>query len=389
MKRLRNTISLSLAFLCLPFTAGCTRLTNPRELEQLQLVQTVGYDGAPGSVTISVSSGQGLNGEPPSLLAANGGSITGAMRKLQDWSAREQLYFAHVRYAVAGEDAARAGVEPLLDHFERGTQTPLNLPLLVVKGGSARELVTGSADPMYEVTALLASLQRDTQQMGTAYCFTVLDVAQRLARSRAALCCAVTAEPAGENVPSAEDGALAAMEAGYAVLKEGKLVGYLDRDTALGTDLVMNLAGEALYILTDGHGGTVTVELRDGATSLAPEWDAHRNLTVAVKLNYKAGIVDASGDLPMDEEFLARLDDTLALAMTRQVEAALRDSRDMNADFMELYRQLAKKAPGAFPGTVPDDFLTTLRWRVEARATVERSYDIDGSANGEEESRHG
>lgn len=378
-----------LAALSLALTGcGSSQLTHPREVEQLQLVQTMGYDGAVGRVTVSVSSGQGLGGEPPTLLAATGGSVSSAIRKLQDWSAREELYFAHVRYAVVGEAAARAGVEPLLDHFERGSQTPLNLPMLVVKGSDARTLVTGSSDPMYEVTALLNSLQRDTEQMGTAHCFTVLDVAQRLARSGAALCCAVTAEPSGASVPSAEEGAVVAMEAGYAVLKDGKLAGFLDRDTALGADLVMNLAGKALYILSDGQGGAVTVELRGSEATLTPVRDNSGVLTVEVDLRSEAGIVEASGDIPMDDAFLTRLEKTLDRAMVRQAEAALKESRKMGADFMELYRQLAKKDPKAFPGRVPADFFTALDWRVRADATVERSYDIDGSANGEEGTRH-
>ena len=381
---------LAAVFMAPLLFTGCARLVHPREVEQLQLIQTLGYDSREGEITLSVSSGSGPAGESASLLAATGRSVTDAIRHLQAWSAREELFFAHVRFAAVGEEAAREGIEPLLDYLERSTQTPLDLPLFVVRGSTARSLVTGSADPEYEITALLSSLQRDAEQMGTVHCFSVLEVAQRLARSGTALCAAVKTAPVGPNVASAGEGALAVLQAGYAVLKDGALVGFLGPDAALGADLVLELAGQACYVLPWGETGRVTVELRREKAKLTPEWDAEGTLTAHIEVECRAGIVEADRAGMLDEAALGALSDALAAALNCQITAALEASRALDTDFLELYRRLGRASPRDFPGEEPPEFLSRLSWQVDVRAAIERSYDIDESADtGGAEARHG
>ena len=352
---------------------GCGSLPRSREVEQLQLIETLGYDMGPAGTVVSVSSGPQLSGEPPILLSARGESIADALERLRDFSPREELFFAHIRFAVMGEAAAAHGAGPLLDHFERGVQTSLELPLLVVRDGTAKELVTGSEDPEYEVTAALASLQRETEQRGAARFFTVREVAQRLARSGAALCCAVKAVSAEENAPSAGEGALAVTEAGYAVLKEGSLAGWLDPDAALGTDLLLDLAGQADYVLP-GPGGAVTVELRNSRTRLTAAAE-DGVLTVRAGTRARAGILEADGSGPLDDRALERLGKELSRAMAVQESRALSASRETGADFLELGTLLGTPLAGS-----REALLTGMRWRVTVLAEVDRSFDVDGTA---------
>lgn len=367
------------ALFALLLLAGCSPILPYRDVEQLQLVQTMGFDTLPGGYLVSVSTGRAPEGESAELLSASGASIDSAVRKLQDWSAREELYFAHVRYAAVGEDAAREGIDAVLDYFLRSTQIRLDLPLFVIQDGTAREAVTGSADTTFEITAALSSLQRDAERTGTAHCFTLLDIALGLERSGAALCCAVRSEEANANVPSAEDGSRAALEMGYGILKDGRLTGWLDRSGARGANLLLGYAGGAIYILSDGQGGTITVELRSGSTDIVPEWDGAGALTLVLKPTYTAGIAEADGD-PFSGDALRLLNDELSRAIAADLRTALEKSQTLDADFLQLYRTLERKAPDKFPKTPSAGFLPALCWRIEAAGTIERSYDIDAPA---------
>lgn len=160
-----------------------------------------------------------------------------------------------MRFVVIGEQAAREGLADVLDFFQRNTQTRLALPVFIVRGGTARELVTCPGDDLYEITSILSSVQRDTEKQGSAHCFTLLDIAQRLARSGAALCCTVTAAQTGGNAPAAQEGTLTALETGYAVLRDGALAFWLDREETQGTNLLLGLAGSESITLPDGRGG--------------------------------------------------------------------------------------------------------------------------------------
>ena len=133
---MKRSLRLGAALAALALLSGCSSLLHPRQVEDLQLIQTIGFDGGVGDVTVSVSSGEASEDAVSAQLAARGASIQTAVQRLQDFSPREELFFAHIRYAVVGEACARGGITPVLDYFERSTQTQLSVPLFVVKGES-------------------------------------------------------------------------------------------------------------------------------------------------------------------------------------------------------------------------------------------------------------
>ena len=176
---MKRFFRLSAALAALALLSGCASLLHPRQVEDLQLIQTIGFDGGIGDMTVSVSSGEASEDAVSAQLAARGASIQTAVQRLQDFSPREELFFAHIRYAAVGEDCARGGITSILDYFERGTQTQLSVPLFVVKGESAYTLVAANGGEN-EITAALSSLEADTKRQGSAHCFTVLEIASRL-----------------------------------------------------------------------------------------------------------------------------------------------------------------------------------------------------------------
>ena len=367
MKKVLLFLPLAAALL-----TGCALTARSRAVEQLRPVETMGYDVAGIEVTVSASSGAGGS----MTVAARGGSIPQAMENLRGWSDAQELFFAHIRYVVAGEPGARAGLGELLDYFARSTQTTLEIPLLVIRGGEAKPLVTASSPPGRDAASLLASMQRDAEQTGTARCFTLREAAQRLARSGAALCCAVESRPAGENAPSAED-APAVLCTGYGVLKNAALVGFLDTEAALGADLIMGLAGQADYVLPCAGGSATVTLLKSGTELSAVESSCGAVLTVTTRL--RAGVLSADGIDTADPAVRRGLETALARAAAAQEASALAACRELDADFLELRRAVGRKVPAAGRA----DFLRTLRWQLRVEAELERSYDLDGGA------RHG
>ena len=368
---MKRFFRLGAALAALALLSGCASLLHPRQVEDLQLIQTIGFDGGIGDMTVSVSSGEASEDAVSAQLAARGASIQTAVQRLQDFSPREELFFAHIRYAAVGEDCARGGITPILDYFERGMQTQLSVPLFVVKGDSAYTLIAANGGEN-EITAALSSLEADTERQGSAHCFTVLEIASRLNRSGAALACAIAPTAPERSVPAAEDGATLALEAGYAVFRGETLCGFLDTDAALGADLLLGFAPQASYVLPDGSGGTVTVQLHTAKASLT---------AVRIAVRVRAGVTESSGADTADAEMLARLEDGLSRAVTAQIEAAAEASKALDADFLELWRVL--------PEVKDEGVLASLRTLVQTESVLERSYDIYGSAHGKEESEHG
>ena len=113
---MKRFFRLSAALAALALLSGCASLLHPRLVEDLQLIQTIGFDGGIGDMTVSVSSGEASEDAVSAQLAARGASIQTAVQRLQDFSPREELFFcAHpVRRRGRGLRARRHYAHPRL-----------------------------------------------------------------------------------------------------------------------------------------------------------------------------------------------------------------------------------------------------------------------------------
>lgn len=107
MKIFRIAAVLVLAAL-LTGCSGGSIYSNYRELEQLMVIQTLGFDRTSGGVRLSASSGSESGAEQSgsagvARLAAEAPSFTLAEEKMQDYSAREDLFLRTRRTSPSAE----------------------------------------------------------------------------------------------------------------------------------------------------------------------------------------------------------------------------------------------------------------------------------------------
>src|SRR5699024_5673858 len=114
----------------------------------------------------------------------------GAMQALQGYSVSGELFFSNTGYILLGEEAARdAG--SCLDYIERASEIRLDTPLFVVRGAKAGPLVTAGGGEDGDITEIMSSLERFIERRAAGYLPTCADIARSLARSGAALVCAI------------------------------------------------------------------------------------------------------------------------------------------------------------------------------------------------------
>ena len=123
-----------IAVVCLAaLLSGCSGgsvYSNYREIEQLMVIQTMGFDYAESGVRLSASSGSDSAGgggggnakggeqggsAQVARLSAEAESFSLAKERMQDYSAREDLYFAHTSYIAGGGESAKKSVVPIFD----------------------------------------------------------------------------------------------------------------------------------------------------------------------------------------------------------------------------------------------------------------------------------
>ena len=340
--------------------SGCGMPLRPRDVSDLQPVETMGFDADGENVILSVSDA----GEDTVRLSARGVSLPEAEARLQTLADREELFYAHTRFVLAGEALAAEGLDGVLDHFRRNPQTRLTIPLLVVRSGTARELICPQGEDSAEITGLLRSLSEGTARAGTPECVSMLSLTRQLNRSGAALCASVRFARAGESDPDRPEARLALPD-GYAVIKNGALAGFLDREEALGADLLRGRAGPAELSLPGG----ASVKLRGGRTSLRWEDGVLRG-----EIDLRAGITALNNAGPLTEEALSALEQAAAERLANACFRALTALRDMGADVLELGLRFAPEADR-------EALLRQLGWEIRLRVTLARSYDADGGVD--------
>ena len=177
--------ALALLLLLVLFNAGCW---DKKEIEDLAFLTAWGVDRQEnGDVlasavivkpfAVNMQAGGGAAGaERPFWLAhSSGRTMLEAMCNFSAFSPRF-IFCAHSRVVVFGEESARAGLEELLDFFERNREPRLTTRLIVAKDMTAAEFLKSE----YELVPLppeggLGMLQNIVNRLGTTMDININD----------------------------------------------------------------------------------------------------------------------------------------------------------------------------------------------------------------------
>lgn len=366
--------------------SGCSGsiYSNYKETEQLLLVQALGVDGGEGEFTLSVSCAKPTESNSGTIISRSGESIVKAMNSLQDYSTGEQLYYAHAQYIVLGEDYAKGGIKAALDYVARDSDLRMGLSFFLVRGKSAKELITGPGEDSYDAGKTLAAVQRSAKEQGDSYVFTARETVRSLSESGAALVCAVKAADTEGSVFLLEPGIMAVPD-GYAILKSDSLAGYLEKDLSAAATLILNKAGSFSMDLEDGFGGSVGLQIENCSAEISPRWAADGSLDsleVSAELNAVVAEVDGDVNNITDGDFLLLMAGKLEKAMEEKMTAVLNISRELGADFLGMMAHLRQdNAQNA--DALGQDWLENAEFELKVKAHVNYTKELGDKMNTE------
>lgn len=358
---------------------------NYREISRLQLIQTVGLDSRDRKLTLTVASGKPADGSAPAIISREAGSIALAMNAIQDYGAGKQLYFSHVRYAVAGEDFARDGMSAFLDYIERDVRMRMGTDLFILMGSGAKELISGPGSDSYNICGVLDTVKRDVNYRGDSHVFSIRETVRSLDESGAALVCALRSVDTSGSVFLTETG-LSAVPDGYAVLKDARLVGHIDSRDAEAASLLINKLGAAVLSVDDGSGGRVLLEATGSGVSIRPRWAPDGGLEcIRVEAELKAAVSEIEDtSIPLESaDYMSCLESALSLDMKKRLISVLDTSSRLDADFLDLAAVLRRDDRQRFDA-LPESWLRDAVFEVSVKSAVDRSYDIGDPADAEE-----
>ena len=291
---------------------------------------------------------------------------------MQDYSAREDLYFAHTSYIAVGGESAKKSVMPFLDYIERSTELRLDIPLFVVTNGAASELVLGAGGESYDATSVLRSLERNLNLRGDGVIYNAAQIVADLDTNGCALISAVKAVKADESVKEAKQSELTAIPDGYTVIKNGKAVGSIPIEYARGVNILQNKVGPSSVEL-DTDGTRATVQLDKCSCDINPVFDGEHLAGLDIQITLTAALSETADSI--ETQKLSR-----ALANTAKlwVTKVLGISQSLECDFLQLGSVLERKEPKRLAGMSSDlsESLPSIYYNVGVEAEVNRSFDV-------------
>ena len=367
----------ALCALSLMLTAsGCSGgsiYSNYRDIAELLVIQTLGFDLSDAGVRLSVSAegstgaGKDNEGKTPVRLSVDAQSMTEAQDALQHYSGGLRLFFGHTAYIVLGENVLNTDTAQFFDCIERDAAFRLCIPVFAASG-SASELVMGAGADEHDATRLMRAVTENLRLRGDAHIFTAAEIVSALDSNGAALICAVKAVPADTIDPDAAEGEMAIVPDGYTIINNNKAAGHIPMELARGVSLILNEAGSMPVVV-----GNATLQIDRSSCELEPVFGDGLE-GVAINIHISASLAEARGDFDPGE-------------LTREFEAEARSwvedvlelQKSSACDFLHLGSALEIRHPQRLRGASENFALIApgLDFTVRVTADLDRSFHLD------------
>lgn len=239
--------------------AGCTGLPQPREMGEMALIRTVGVDGGAEEVHLSGSTGSRASGvegkkENGLVLGGSGTSLPAAAFSLQQKSDRT-VFFGYVDKLLLGEQPGN--IPDILNWFAQDGELGLGAKVWLLRGITAAQAVERGGESSVE--GRLSALELDGNLGRAPVTRTVGEVYIALLDRGCAFAPALAMED--ELVP-----------AGYGILRDGEIVGYLEGDAARGLELLAeDPTAEIIEVSLPGN--RVSLSLTGGQLDCRPVFE--------------------------------------------------------------------------------------------------------------------
>ena len=371
------------------------------------MIQTMGIDCAEEGVGISLASGAKSDGSSPVRLFSTGVSITSAIAHILSYSQEQELFLSHTSHVVLGEEAAKNGINGYLSYICRSPNLRTDIPLYIVKGGTAQEAVMQVGDGSKGISEVLEAVRANVDERGDSKAFSASDLLRDLERNGSGLVCAIECSPsiqeggtkqegdsgssagtggmespdkAGASDGGGEKQALTAAAVGYGVIRGDKLCAYIDKEQAIGVGLLLNIVGISNIVVKDRYATPVTLELDQGSSEIKPVWAEDGSLEMLdIQIKAAANIAEIGGGGHFSEpDYEDYLTAQLETAVSERVSSVIQLSKTLQADFLglgnivemddaEKYRALGGDFASLLPG---------LTVRISVSGQIKHTNDI-------------
>jgi spore germination protein KC len=355
--------SLLVLLLLLPLLSGCW---NQQELTDLAFVMGIGIDKGsedyrymvtfqvviPGNVTSGHEGGGGGGGIPIMISKSEGDTLTEAARKATK-SISRRLYYAHSNLVVIGEELAKEGILDTLDALERDPEFRTTTQIIIGRDSKAEEILTTLTNiDKLPVEKITKGLKGTEKRLGENIQVTVDDLISAIvSKGKEPLISGYKVFGKKEKGKTNENLETTVPHArldtdGMAVMKDGKLIGWLDDENARGAVWVLDkVESTGINIDWNGKKNALNVTPIRSKTRVSAEVKNGKPL-ITVFIEEEGNLSEANTELDiMDEEVITKLEKKVEEKIKLQVEGAIKEAQKQKSDVFGFGEKVHRADP--------------------------------------------
>lgn len=351
---------------------GCSALPYAHQIDKTVLMEVLGVDaGEEGRVTVTAASGVRPGDQEPLVLSAQAGTISAACSGMGE-RGEDFVFFGDVEQVLVGEEEAMGGLEPLLTHMANDPELRLEAELWVVKEAAAADLLL-EAGKGESLPDRLSAMSRNAELLGGPRPQMARSALTDLLENGATLLPVLERQEAKDG--QGAQGEYVLVGAGYAVIRDGALRGYLGEEAAFGADLLRSLGKGQMVELPGPDRGCTALKLTGIKTTFRTVFrgDTLTGLRIACDLETQAA--ERSDGIPgLGEEDRRTLEAALAQRATAAMAAAMAGFQELDADAIHLLDRVALAVPWkqAVLEEQWEQVFSQLQVSIQVEATVAR-----------------
>lgn len=288
------------------------------QIDELAFVKTLGIDFSEGQLEITcayvVPSGEKETprGESVSVTCK---TLSQGLN-LVEASTDRKVFFGQIENVIIGENAARRGIAGEVDYLVRSDELRFDIPVIVVKGESAKKLIEDTSESETHIS------QQITKLLKSNYSTSVASEVQL-----AALVEMLEDPFKSPYLPYIERAEKGISINGYGVFNEDKLMEFFSQEESLGINFLNNDVENRIIVVND-QDKSITLKLTKSKTRIRLKDGIFR-----VNIKLMSEVVQAEGTINnLDDELTQGLIARQNEEIKRVVEASLTRLKNMGCD---------------------------------------------------------
>jgi spore germination protein KC len=354
-----------------------------RELERLAVVIAAGFDLTAENeylVTLQIlnpqkqsgntmggqKSGGSQGGSDVIIVSEKGATPTDAVSHISTILGKE-LFWAHSKFSVLGENLAQSGLALFLDASLRSNQTRPDVPLLVTKGMASSIITTVTSDEKISATSI-ERLLKGQSIIGYTPVISRLDFTSLLAgKSKNPIAAVIDFRDndiTGRNLELA----------GTAVFKKDKLIGYLDKKETRGLNWIRGKikSGSIVAYLSDGS--SILFDIVKSSSKVYPIVNDN-DLTMVIEVKEQGNIRETLANIdPMKKpELMNELSKVQNKAIEGEIKMALQKAqKELDADIFDFAGAIHRDYPKVWKSIEGnwDEIFPSIKTKVNVNSSL-------------------